>query len=139
MTKRSCLLLSVLAAFSLVLAGCQKKYEPPAHAHNPDFEVTLCGFCGDVKADDAHQCKAGAKLCPKCGLHQGTILCCSKAYTGSKGDVVLCTKCGEKTFTLKCCMQGQNKDAAICPKCGLHKGSPGCCKIKRKDGTGEAG
>jgi hypothetical protein len=40
---------------------------------------------------------------------------------------------------LKCCMQGQNKDAAICPKCGLHKGSPGCCKIKPKEGTGEAG
>ena len=123
----------VLSVFSF--AGCAEKKVSPPHAHHAEFEVTLCGLCGDIK-DEGHKCKEGAKICTNCGLHKGSVLCCSSAFTGSPRDVILCSKCGEKAFSSKCCQ----KSIAACPKCGLHKGSPGCCKIDRKvdDGTGHA-
>jgi hypothetical protein len=121
MTRRSCLLLPLAAL--LALSGCSKKKVSPPHAHSPDFEITLCGLCGEVKGTEKC-CKEGIALCPNCGLHKGSVLCCSSALT-SRRDVLLCMKCGERKFTKKCCQE----DIALCPKCGLHKGSPGCCKI----------
>jgi hypothetical protein len=35
-------------------------------------------------------------------------------------------------FGKRCCKEG----FAICPKCGMHKGSPGCCKIEKATGDG---
>jgi hypothetical protein len=136
MAKMSCLLLPVSAAFVLALPGCAKdEVKPPPHTHHEGLEVTLCGLCGDIK-EDGHVCKQGAKICPYCGLHKGSILCCSPAFTGAHRDVVLCSKCGEVAFSRKCCFAGVNNDAALCPKCGLHKGSPGCCKIPKATGDG---
>jgi len=129
MTKRSRCLIPVLAALLFALPGCSEEPKGIPHTHHPEFEVTLCGLCGDVK-EDGHVCKEGAAICPKCGLHKGSILCCSSAYTGAPRDVILCSKCGEVAFTKKCCQLGTT-DAALCPKCGLHKGSPGCCKIEK--------
>jgi hypothetical protein len=89
-------------------------------------------MCGEIKGDEKC-CKEGVALCPNCGLHKGSILCCSTAISGRR-DVILCRKCGEAAFTPKCCKEG----AVACPKCGLHKGSPGCCKIEKvaSDATG---
>lgn len=136
MTRTSCLLLSTFAASLFICGGCSKKQEGIPHTHHPGMEVTLCGLCGDIK-ESGHACKEGAKVCPKCGLHQGSILCCSTAFTGAPRDVILCAKCGEVAFSRKCCFAGVvKKDVAICPKCGLHKGSPGCCKIEKAKGEG---
>lgn len=132
MTRNS--LCWVVCALVLVhVVGCSKPEVPP-HTHHPEFEVTLCGLCGEIKGGEKC-CKPGIAICPNCGLHKGSVLCCSPAISGRR-DVVLCTKCGEKAFTKKCCQEG----IATCPKCGLHKGSPGCCKIQRVagDGSGES-
>lgn len=133
MTRWSCLLLPCLAALLFALPGCSEEPVGIPHTHHAEFEVTLCGLCGDVK-EDGHVCKEGAKICSICGLHKGSILCCSTAFNGAPRDVILCSKCGEKAFTTKCCQEG----FAICPKCGLHKSSPGCCKIEKAvdDGSG---
>lgn len=124
MTRRSCLMLPALAALSVVLIGCSEKQVGIPHEHHAEFEVTLCGLCGDVKEGE-HVCKEGAAICEICEKHKGSILCCSDAMNGRR-DVVLCRKCGENLLTPNCCRAG----IAACPKCGLHKGSPGCCKIK---------
>lgn len=134
MTQWSCLMPVCLAGLLFMACGCgEERVVATPHTHHPEFEVTLCGLCGDVK-QEGHVCKEGAKICPKCGLHKGSILCCSTAFSGAPRDVILCSKCGEKAFTNKCCQEG----LAICPKCGLHKGSPGCCKIEKAvdDGSG---
>ena len=68
----------------------------------------------------------GKQVCPNCGLHKGSVLCCSTAINGRR-DIVLCRKCGEVAFGKKCCQPGP----VLCTKCGLHKGSPGCCKIEK--------
>lgn len=134
MTRRSSLLLPALAAGLFLLSGCGDELAPPPHDHVPEFELALCGLCGDIK-EEGHTCKQGAAICSICGLHKGSILCCSSAFTGSPRDVILCTKCGEVAFSKKCCVAGP----ALCPKCGLHRGSPGCCKIKKAvvDGSGQ--
>ncbi|MCI0334736.1 MAG: hypothetical protein L0228_16095, partial [Planctomycetes bacterium] len=121
-------------ALLFALPGCSEKPAGIPHTHHEEFEVTLCGLCGDVKEGE-HTCKAGAEICRICGLHKGAILCCSTAINGRR-DVILCRKCGEKLLTKKCCQEG----IAICPKCGLQKNSPGCCKIEKAvdDGTGHA-
>jgi hypothetical protein len=125
-TRLSCLLLPAVAVLLLGLSGCEEKTVGRPHVHHPGLEIALCGKCGDVKTDGSHTCKKGATICPICGLHKGSILCCSTAINGRR-DVVLCRVCGEKLFTSKCCKEG----FAACPKCGLHKGSPGCCKITK--------
>jgi hypothetical protein len=126
MTRWSCLMLPCLAALLFVLSGCSEEPLGIPHTHNPDAEVTLCGLCGEIK-DSEKCCKAGvAAECPICGLHKGSILCCSTAINGRR-DVVLCRKCGEVAFGKKCCQPGP----VLCTKCGLHKGSPGCCKIEK--------
>jgi hypothetical protein len=109
MTKWSCLALPILAAMPLAFAGCAEEVRGVPHVHQEEFEVTLCGQCGDVKAD-GHTCKAGVAICETCGFHKGSILCCSTAINGHR-DVVLCRKCGEVGFTEKCCKEGM----AICP------------------------
>jgi len=134
MTRKSSLLLPALAAGLFALSGCSDELAPPPHDHKPQFELVLCGLCGDIK-EEGHTCKQGAAICSNCGLHKGSILCCSTAFTGAPRDVILCTKCGETAFSKKCCVPGP----ALCPKCGLHRGSPGCCKIKKEvdDGSGQ--
>jgi hypothetical protein len=135
MTRKSCLLLAAFAAGLFALSGCGEEIAPPPHDHQPEFEVALCGLCGDLK-EEGHTCKEGATICSICGLHKGSILCCSTAFTGSPREVILCSKCGEVAFGAKCCKPGP----ALCPKCGLHRGSPGCCKIEKEmdDGSGHA-
>ncbi len=139
MMRKSCLLLPAMAALLFALSGCSEEPKGIPHTHQPEFEVTLCGLCGDIK-QDGHTCKEGAEKCSICGLHKGSVLCCSTAFSGAPRDVILCSKCGETAFTKKCCQSGAAKDTAACPKCGLHKGSPGCCKIERvvDDGTGHS-
>ncbi|MDA7977700.1 MAG: hypothetical protein MPJ50_02885 [Pirellulales bacterium] len=49
----------------------------------------------------------------------------------TSGDVTqvsydLCADCGQQKDTNKCCAE----DAETCESCKLHKGSPGCCKMK---------
>ena len=58
------------------------------HTHNPDAEITLCGLCGEVKGGEKC-CQEGVAECPNCGLHKGSILCCSTAINGRR-DVILC-------------------------------------------------
>jgi hypothetical protein len=120
--------------FTIANSGCKKAPAGKPHTHHDEFEVTLCGLCGDVKDHDGHTCKQGATLCTICGLHKGSPLCCSAAINGRR-DVLLCRKCGELAFSKKDCQEG----IALCPKCGLHKGSPGCCKIEPapKDAAGK--
>lgn len=43
-----------------------------------------------------------------------------------KGDFILCGHCGHVKGSEACCA----KDAEVCG-CGAHKGSPGCCLIKK--------
>ena len=132
MTRRSCILLPGVAALALTLSGCSEEPLGIPHEHNTAAEITLCGRCGEIK-DSEKCCKEGvAAECPTCGLHKGSILCCSTAIYGRR-DVVLCRKCGEVAFGRKCCQPGP----VLCPKCGLHKGSPGCCKIEKY--AGDAG
>ncbi len=52
MTKKSCLLLPGLAALLFVLPGCSEEPKGIPHTHHEEFEVTLCGLCGDVKQDN---------------------------------------------------------------------------------------
>jgi hypothetical protein len=130
MARLSCVVLWAVGAVCLSFCGCSE--EPPSfpHEHNPAFEVTLCGKCGDIKAD-GHACKTGARVCGNCGMHKGSILCCSGAINGRR-DAILCAKCGEVAFSRKCCLRLAGKDdLPTCTKCGLHKDSPGCCKIER--------
>jgi hypothetical protein len=125
MTLRSCLMLSWVGLLLLTHAGCaEKESVGKPHTHHPEFEVTLCGKCGEIKESE-NCCQEGAARCTLCGLHKDSPLCCSTAINGRR-DVLLCRKCGEKVFTDKCCKAG----IAACPKCGLHKGSPGCCEIE---------
>jgi hypothetical protein len=122
-----------MAASYVAMSGCSEA--PPVgkpHTHHADLELTLCGLCGEIKDSDKC-CKEGVAVCPNCGLHKGSILCCSPAINGRR-DVILCRKCGEVAFSSKCCAEG----AVACPKCGMHKGSPGCCKIERV-ASGDAG
>jgi hypothetical protein len=118
----------------LAVGGCgEAETVGIPHTHNPAAEITLCGLCGEEK-DSEKCCQEGVAECPNCGLHKGSILCCSTAISGRR-DVILCRKCGEVAFGKKCCQPG----ATECPKCGLHKGSPGCCKIEKvaADATGD--
>lgn len=136
MARWPCLVLPCLAALLWAISGCS---EPPvgvAHTHHPDAEVTICGLCGDVKGSEKC-CKEGTAICQNCLLQKGSVLCCNPAMSGRR-DVILCRICGEKAFTKKCCLNG-NTNVALCPKCGLHKGSPGCCKIEpvAKDAVGQ--
>ena len=104
MTRWSCLLLPALAAGLFVISGCSEEPVGIPHDH-PEFEVTLCGLCGDIK-QAGHDCKEGATICSNCGLHKGSILCCSSAFNCAPRDVILCSKCGEKAFSKKCCRPG---------------------------------
>jgi hypothetical protein len=118
----------------LSYCGCAEE-APGQHSHDEAFELNLCGQCGNVK-EDGHVCKEGATKCPNCGLHKGSILCCTYAAARGPREVIMCTKCGEVGFTRRCCKEG----TPLCPKCGFHKDSPGCCKVDRfvKGPNGEA-
>ncbi len=116
-----------LAAILMGCAGCAEEPAGIPHSHDDAAETVLCGLCGYVKESESC-CQEGAEKCANCGLHKGSILCCSPAINGVR-DIILCRKCGEVAFTEKCCQDG----AQPCAKCGLHEGSPGCCKIEPFD------
>jgi hypothetical protein len=116
MTKRTVVLLALLAASGLLMTGCESK-ESAA-----DTTPKLCGGCGQIKGSDVC-CKADAEECDGCGLAKGSPGCC-KIEKGQ--DVALCAGCGQIKGSDVCC----KADAEKCGTCGLAKGSPGCCKIK---------
>ena len=100
MTKRSCLMLPCLAARSFTLSGCGEEQVGIPHTHHPAGRDNIVW---PVRRSEGQRkcCRKGgtAAVCPNCGLHKGSILCCSTAFNGAPRDVILCRKCGEKAFT----------------------------------------
>ncbi len=53
-----------------------------------------------------------------------------RKQTHSEETLTICDTCGEVEGTDACCAEG----ATWCRQCGLHKESPGCCKIEKGGG-----
>ncbi len=127
--------IALVAAFSLVIIGCQKGEEKAVKESKPvestslvSLDADICGSCGCCAECDSH-CKDDAEKCAECGMKPGSTLCC----TGIKpADVVYCKDCGYDKASEKCCADGNEKCS-----CGMAKGSDLCCKLKSDSATSD--
>jgi hypothetical protein len=140
--------MSVLCAvglISLVFAGCGSTADNTTASGDAEQAASggavtlaafdgqqLCGSCGHafVKTDE-HVCDTEHASCGKCGLHEGSELCC-KLGEETAGKTY-CGSCGQIAGGELCCLA----TAEVCEKCGFHQGAALCCKLVTASATME--
>ena len=114
-------LLTAVSVVSLVALGCNNSSTTTSsgtassggsesgEGHDHGSEVTLasfekvCGDCGHGFNGESHECDTEHANCEKCGVHEGSLLCCAVLESAGK---TFCAKCGQVAGTEECCKEG---------------------------------